>query len=155
MISLAFCHHFCLRSHLPPGSFLPPSPYPVRSLSGFAGIYFGGFTYYRSNQPGADPSFWNNMHAQEFWAEIPALVKDGAAFLQSGGATQGHFSQYAAVDDVEAGASSAPKKKTNAPAKRKVALPPKKSGGNPPARKSAASEEAEDGEAEDDQEEFD
>lgn len=102
------------------------------SLCGFGGIYFGGFTYYRSNQPGADPVFWNNLHAKKFWEEIPALVKDGAAFLQTGGQKQGHFSQYAAVDDVEA----ASQKKT--PAKRKTALPPKKSG--PPARRSGSSE---------------
>lgn len=110
----------------------------VHSLCGFGGLYFGGFTYYRSNQPGADPVFWNNLHAKEFWNEIPALVTDGAAFLQSGGQKQAHFSQYAAVDDVEA----APKKKT--PATRKT-------GAGPPPRKSGSSEDgAEDDE--DDQE---
>lgn len=125
-------------------SALPLPSLESPSLGGFGGLYFGGFTYYRSNQPGADPVFWKNLHAKEFWDEIPALVTDGAAFLQSGGRKQQHFSQYAAVDDVEA----APKK--NTPAKRKTALPPKKSGGPPP-RKSGSSEDgAEDGE--DDQE---
>ena len=133
----------------------------VRSIVAFCGIYFGGFTYYRSNQPGADPvvsltpiadgrkmflrdcsrfQFWNNLHSKEMWNEIPALVKDGAAFLQSGGQSNGHFSQYAAVDDVEEGA---PKK---TPPRKKVALPPKKTAG-PPARKSQeASEDGDDDE---------
>ena len=30
----------------------------------------------------ADPVFWNNLHNKDFWEEMPALVKDGAAFLQ-------------------------------------------------------------------------
>ena len=30
----------------------------------------------------ADPVFWNNLHNKDFWEEMPALVRDGAAFLQ-------------------------------------------------------------------------
>ena len=115
-----------------------------RSLCGFGGLYFGGFTYYRAKQPGADPVFWNNLHAKEFWDEIPALVKDGTTFLQSGGQKTAHFSQYAAVDDVEA----APKKRP--PAKKKAALPPKKSG--PPPRKSGSSDDGADDDNDDEEE---
>ena len=77
------------------------------------------------------------MHNKDFWEEIPALVKDGSAFLQSGGASTAHFSQYAQVDDVEGGA---PKK---TPPRKKVNLPPKKKGG-PPARKSQEEDEGAD-----------
>ena len=117
---------------------------PTRML-GFGGAYFGGFTHYRSNQPGADPVFWNNLHAKEFWNEIPTLVTDGIAFLSSGGQKTAHFSQYAAVDDVE----SAPKKKAT-PAKKKAALPAKKAGGPPP-RKSGSSEDGADEESDDEE----
>ena len=52
--------------------------------------------------------------------------------MQSGGDSQGHYSQYAQVPDVEKGGGAAKKK---APVKKKANLPPKKKGG-PPGRKS-------------------
>lgn len=77
--------------------------------------YFGGFTYYRSTQPGSKPEFWKNMHAYEFWSNMPGLIKDGVNFVASGGQPQYSYTQYAQVSDVE---SAPPKKK---PARRKTA----------------------------------
>ena len=56
--------------------------------------------------------------------------------MQSGGDSQGHYSQYAQVPDVEKGGGAAKKK---APVKKKANLPPKKKGG-PPGRKSVQEE---------------
>ena len=56
--------------------------------------------------------------------------------VQSGGDSQGHYSQYAQVPDVEKGGGAAKKK---APVKKKANLPPKKKGG-PPGRKSVQEE---------------
>ena len=43
-------------------------------LLGFGVVYFGGGAYMNSKQPGADPSFANNIPNKEFWEEIPAMV---------------------------------------------------------------------------------
>ena len=98
------------------------------------GGYFGGFTYYRSQQPGADPVFLNNMHNKQFWDEVPVLIKDGITFIQSGGQAQTHYGAYAVVDDVEDKPKPPPKRtppkgpkgppKGTTPAKRAQSTPP-------------------------------
>ena len=55
---------------------------------GFCGAYFGAFTFWRSKQTGASQDFWKNMPQYELWSSLPAVCKDGANFVMSGGQKQ-------------------------------------------------------------------
>ena len=110
------------------------------------GAYFGGFTYYRSTQPGAAPVFMDNLHAKEFWDELPNLIKDGISFVQSGGQAQAHYTQYASIDEDP---TAKPKPK---PKEKGKGVPKGKGKGKgtpgPPPHKSANEEDEEDEAAE-------
>lgn len=79
---------------------------------GFCGAYFGAFTFWRSKQTGASQDFWKNMPQYELWSSLPAVCKDGANFVMSGGQKQTHYSQYSGSSS-----SAGPSSKKKAPAK--------------------------------------
>jgi hypothetical protein len=81
------------------------------------GLYFVGFTYYRSTKSGASPSFVGNMHMADFWSSFPGLIKDGVNFIASGGKAQYNYTKYASIDEEVGGGKKKPVPQRTTPAK--------------------------------------